>query len=424
MFGMDESGGDGENKRYEISLLAEELVQLSIKGSTVVLNEKSTLICTIWTGKFYNPENLRAQIKKEDLELIMEGRPWLFRKSLILFDRLTQPIEQSQIWLNSSPFWIKIRVLRSEINGELCRLRINLNVQNPLRGGIFVSINNISKSWISFKYEKLPMFCFGCGRMRHSLTDCKVLAIEDKIIGEVNSMNRMLQGIIQSNGVEKIMEKQEEVSTFPEDEQMTESNMMFNYLWDRQLPRGKLTGRNKKHKLECSWFGSPRTVRRLRYFLKQQKPHTVFLMETKIDKQRMEKVRSCGFLNGIDVEAEGSRGGLCLAWTGDITVTSRSFSKNHIDAMVKEENVNEEWRFTGFYGSLYVNSKNASWNLLQKLGQDQRHPWLVSEDFNEIMYSFKKNGGLPRDERRIEAFREILEEYQLEDLGYIGVWFT
>lgn len=50
-----------------------------------------------------------------------------------------------------------------------------------------------------------------------------MLAIEDKIIGEVNSMNRMLQGIIQSNGVEKIMEKQEEVSTFPEDEQMTES---------------------------------------------------------------------------------------------------------------------------------------------------------------------------------------------------------
>lgn len=53
---------------------------------------------------------------EEDLELIMEGRPWLFRKSLILFDRLTQPIEQSQIWLNSSPFWIKISLCSPEFD--------------------------------------------------------------------------------------------------------------------------------------------------------------------------------------------------------------------------------------------------------------------------------------------------------------------
>ncbi|KAH1107949.1 hypothetical protein J1N35_011717 [Gossypium stocksii] len=45
----------------------------------------------------------------------------------------------------------------------------------------------------------------------------------------------------------------------------------------------------------------------------------VFLMETKLNKKRMEKVRrSYGFTNGIDIEAEGSRGGLCLAWKGDI----------------------------------------------------------------------------------------------------------
>ncbi|MFQ6648039.1 hypothetical protein Gotur_021851 [Gossypium turneri] len=92
--------------------------------------------------------------------------------------------------------------------------------------------------------------------------------------------------------------------------------------------------------------------------------------------------------------------------------------------MVMEENGNEEWRFTGYYDSPYVNNKNAYWNLLRKLGQDQRHPWFVSGDFNEIMYSFEKSGGLPRDERQMEAFRETLEECQLEDLGYTWVWFT
>ncbi|KAA3459982.1 reverse transcriptase [Gossypium australe] len=166
------------------------------------------------------------------------------------------------------------------------------------------------------------------------------------------------------------------------------------------------------HGLGSSW-----ATRRLRYFLKQRNPHMVFLMETKIDKKRMEKVRrSCGFLNGVDFEAEGMRGGLCLAWKEEIIVTLRSFSKNHIDVMVKEENTNEEWRFTGFYGSPYVNNKNGSWNLLQKLGEDQTHLWLVSGDFNEIMYSFEKSGGIPREERKIEAFRETLEKCQLEDI--------
>ncbi|KAA3462519.1 reverse transcriptase [Gossypium australe] len=148
-------------------------------------------------------------------------------------------------------------------------------------------------------------------------------------------------------------------------------------------------------------------------------------METKIDKQHLERVRiSCGFPNGIEIEAEGSCGGLCLAWKEVINVTLRNFSKNHIDVMVKEENSNQEWRFTGFYGSPYSNCKNDSWNLLRKLGEDQSQPWLVKGDFNEIMYSFGKSGGIQREERRTEAFRKVLEECQLEDIGYSGVWFT
>ncbi|MFQ6641427.1 hypothetical protein Gotur_016322 [Gossypium turneri] len=93
---------------------------------------------------------------EEDLELIMEGRPWLFRKSLILFGWITQSVERSQIWLNSSPVWLKVGpcllefdkkdllhaigitfggIIRSKINGEWCRLKINLDVQKPLRRG-------------------------------------------------------------------------------------------------------------------------------------------------------------------------------------------------------------------------------------------------------------------------------------------------
>ncbi|KAA3466302.1 expansin-A1-like [Gossypium australe] len=105
----------------------------------------------------------------------------------------------------------------------------------------------------------------------------------------------------------------------------------------------------------------PWAVRRLRHLLKQHNPHLVFLIETKLDKKRMERVRrSYGFMNGIEVEVEGSQGGLCLAWKVDIKVTLRSFSKWHIDVIIKEDDVQEEWRFTGFYGSPYLKDKNLA----------------------------------------------------------------
>ncbi|PPD70572.1 hypothetical protein GOBAR_DD32552 [Gossypium barbadense] len=191
----------------------------------VVPSSKPTLICTVWTEKLYN--TFRAHMKvtrkirkkfeiqvvgqilfliifemEEDLELILEGRPWLFRKSLILFDRLCQAVERDQIKLTSSPFWIKIElcfpefdkkdllhgiggtfggVLRYEISEEFCRLRINLDAQKPFRRGMFFFTDYVSKIWIPFKYENLPLFCFGCGRMGHGMSNCTQIPPARKI---------------------------------------------------------------------------------------------------------------------------------------------------------------------------------------------------------------------------------------------------
>ncbi|MBA0780606.1 hypothetical protein Gotri_004690 [Gossypium trilobum] len=135
----------------------------------------------------------------DDLELILEGRPWFFRNNVILFDRLCQAVDRDQIRLTSSPYWMKIDsispkfdkkdlmhaigatfggILRSEINEDSCRLRVNFDVQRPLRRGIFVSTSAVSKVWVPFKYENLPMFCFGCGRLGHGLSNCTQLTHE------------------------------------------------------------------------------------------------------------------------------------------------------------------------------------------------------------------------------------------------------
>ncbi|KAA3454404.1 reverse transcriptase [Gossypium australe] len=139
--------------------------------------------------------------------------------------------------------------------------------------------------------------------------------------------------------------------------------------------------------------------------------------------------RSCGFINGIDVDAEGSRGGLCLAWKTGMDVILKSSSKWHVDVMVKEDSSQAEWRFTGFYGTPYSRDQNQVWDLLKSLSQNGTGPRLVAGDFNEIMYSFEKNGGLSRDQRRMEIFRETLAElsvtsYSRHHRFHFEVWWT
>ncbi|KAH1048011.1 hypothetical protein J1N35_038795 [Gossypium stocksii] len=194
---MEESGGTEGFGDDEISLLAEELIHLSVKRPKVVPTDKLTLISSVWTKKSFNPESFKAQLKsmwktkkkfkiqvasqnlfliifysEEDLETVMKGRPWLFRKFVILFDRLRSPTERDQIRLTSSPFWIKIcscppkfdkndlihaidgtfgGILKSEIIGDMCKIRINLDVQKPLRRALKAESNLVGKESLKLK---------------------------------------------------------------------------------------------------------------------------------------------------------------------------------------------------------------------------------------------------------------------------------
>ncbi|KAA3470848.1 reverse transcriptase [Gossypium australe] len=117
----------------------------------------------------------------------------------------------------------------------------------------------------------------------------------------------------------------------------------------------------------------------------------------------MERVRrSYGFLNGLEVDPDVSKGGLCLAWKEEVSILVQSFSRRHIDALGGEE----------------------SWNTLKSLRNNEEQSWFVCGDFNEIIYGFKKKGGLPREKKRMEDFRNALEDCQLIDVGYSGNWFT
>lgn len=217
--------------REEVSLLAEELIQLTVKSSLVKPRSSFSLLCSGWTNKQYNPNGFRAQVRsiwktkrkfdihmagqnlfqffffedEDDLEAIMNGRPWLFKKQLIIFERLTEAIERNKVKLIYSSFWLRLNwcppecdkkdlmhaigstfggVLRLDINEESCRIQILLDARKPLRRGIFIAVWVTRKVWLPFKYDYLPNFYFGCGIMGHLAKDCVAVIKQGTEIGE------------------------------------------------------------------------------------------------------------------------------------------------------------------------------------------------------------------------------------------------
>ena len=56
--------------------------------------------------------------------------------------------------------------------GNFFRVRVNIDISLPLcRGGV-ITLENGEKAWVHFQYERLPNFCYWCGRLDHGDKQC------------------------------------------------------------------------------------------------------------------------------------------------------------------------------------------------------------------------------------------------------------
>ena len=56
--------------------------------------------------------------------------------------------------------------------GEYLRIRVSLDLTQPLCRGRRVRIGDTVTKWVDFKYERLPIFCYWCGKVDHDERDC------------------------------------------------------------------------------------------------------------------------------------------------------------------------------------------------------------------------------------------------------------
>jgi hypothetical protein len=136
-----------------------------------------------------------------DMEAVLNGGPWSFDNNMLILEQMQLGMQVEQIPLHYVNLWVQVHNLplgtMKEKNGiqlanyigsfveydknnntsfwrQYMRLRVKLDVRQPLKQN--TKVKNKDGEWcnVNFKYEKLGIFCFVCGIMGHAENKCEV----------------------------------------------------------------------------------------------------------------------------------------------------------------------------------------------------------------------------------------------------------
>ncbi|BFG21179.1 hypothetical protein CerSpe_074530 [Prunus speciosa] len=144
-------------------------------------------------------------------------------------------------------------------------------------------------------------------------------------------------------------------------------------------------------------------------------------METKVSNNNMERLqRSCGFQQGFYVPPIRATGGFSLWWDNCYDLEIIAFSKNFIDMRMTKGEIGIQSIATWVYDTLYREEKKDFWGNMESDFPPTNLPWFCGGDFNEIMWSFEKNGGIDPSPSRLRFLQDFMKKVELLDLGYQG----
>lgn len=150
-------------------------------------------------------------------------------------------------------------------------------------------------------------------------------------------------------------------------------------------------------------------------------PSLVFIAETKPAGKRASLIKERLDFSGASVLIVWARAE--VLWDEKMEVDVKIFSSQHVDVWVINQD-SSLWRFTGVYGFSDSASRHHTFGLLKRLSGLFSLPWLMGDDFNEVMYAFEKDGGSDRRFVSMARFRQVVDNCGLIDLGFQGEPFT
>lgn len=135
----------------------------------------------------------------KEVKWVINNQPWHFEGELFLIRPLegneqpsTLQILEAQLWVRvydapvscmnpnvASALAKKLGALVTldqslDLFGKFLRMKINVDISKPLKRGMSVLVGGV-KLWLPIKYEGLPIFCYNCGMIGHTLKLCDAI---------------------------------------------------------------------------------------------------------------------------------------------------------------------------------------------------------------------------------------------------------
>jgi hypothetical protein len=134
-----------------------------------------------------------------DMEAVLNGGPWTFDNNMLILERVQLGVQIDQIPLFYTTMWVQVHnlpmgLMKENVGVKLAnyigsfveydknnntsfwrqhmRIRVKIDVRQPLKKE--TKVKNREGEWciVTFKYEKLGIFCFLCGIMGHAENKC------------------------------------------------------------------------------------------------------------------------------------------------------------------------------------------------------------------------------------------------------------
>ena len=96
----------------------------------------------------------------------------------------------------------------------------------------------------------------------------------------------------------------------------------------------------------------------------------------------------------------------CHALEKEIEIKIISSCQNFIDTLIRAEGKTFYGSF--FYGEPDISKRKLIWSQLIDLGKTRVEPWFITGDFNDIIESSEKQGGLERPDGSIVDLRSFM----------------
>uniref|UniRef100_A0A7N2LS13 DUF4283 domain-containing protein n=1 Tax=Quercus lobata TaxID=97700 RepID=A0A7N2LS13_QUELO len=147
-----------------------------------------------------------------DLERVLRGGPWPFDNQVLMVRRWQAGMTAKDVKFNVVGLWVQIwgvpfdmvcpqvarevgsrlgmveeveQRRRNDMQNLFMRVKVAIPISKPIRRGGFLLGLDRQRTWATFKYERLPIFCHYCGLLGHDLKHCASHFATTKNGGEV-----------------------------------------------------------------------------------------------------------------------------------------------------------------------------------------------------------------------------------------------